>query len=72
MSNSRLINNIEALSITLSDKQLVQFLDIMDAMTVMVDKAKKQKAISLFQQAEISPQELMTEFEAVTDCKYLH
>ena len=41
MSNKQLINNIEVLSETLSNKQLVQFLDIMDEMTMMIDQAKQ-------------------------------
>lgn len=41
MSTTELIQSIEALSQTLTDKQLVEFLDIMDAMTLMVEDAKK-------------------------------
>ncbi|XOV80545.1 MAG: hypothetical protein ACFHVJ_06245 [Aestuariibacter sp.] len=41
MSNKQLITNIETLSETLSEKQLIKFLDIMDTMTVMLDEAKK-------------------------------
>ncbi len=65
MSTSKLINNIEALSITLSEKQLVQFLDIMDAMTLMVDKAKT-KSKKLTVEAGV-PQ-----MHVPADCKYLH
>ncbi|MBE1300318.1 MAG: hypothetical protein GJ680_10490 [Alteromonadaceae bacterium] len=61
---SKLISNIEALSETLSEKQLVQFLDIMDAMTVMVDDAKKIKK-DYASQASI-------DFEVPADLKYLH
>lgn len=60
MSTRQLIINIEALSETLSEKQLVQFLDIMDAMTVMVDEAKK-----------IS-HDLIADFDQPSDCHYLH
>jgi hypothetical protein len=41
MSTKQLITNIETLSETLSEKQLIKFLDIMDTMTVMLDEAKK-------------------------------
>lgn len=60
MSTRQLIINIEALSETLSEKQLVQFLDIMDTMTDMVDEAKK-----------IS-HDLVAEFDRPEDCRFLH
>ena len=60
MSTRQLIDNIETLSETLSEKQLVQFLDIMDTMTDMVDEAKK-----------IS-RDLVAEFEGTENCHYLH
>jgi len=64
MSTRQLIINIEALSETLSEKQLVQFLDIMDRMTDMVDEAKKVS------------QELIPDSEPekirLDSCKYLH
>lgn len=60
MSTRQLIINIETLSETLSEKQLVQFLDIMDTMTDMVDEAKK-----------IS-HDLVSEINPVADCRYLH
>lgn len=60
MSTRQLIINIEALSETLSEKQLVQFLDIMDTMTDMVDEAKK-----------IS-HDLVSEFDRPDDCRFLH
>ena len=60
MSNRQLIINIETLSETLSEKQLVQFLDIMDTMTDMVDEAKK-----------IS-KDLVSEFDRPESCQYLH
>lgn len=60
MSNRQLIINIETLSETLSEKQLVQFLDIMDTMTDMVDEAKK-----------IS-KDLVAEFDRPESSQYLH
>lgn len=60
MSNRQLIINIETLSETLSEKQLVQFLDIMDIMTDMVDEAKK-----------IS-KDLVAEFDRPESCQFLH
>lgn len=60
MSTRQLIINIEALSETLSEKQLVQFLDIMDAMTLMVDEAKQ------------ITNELLPEFQQEPAGKYVH
>lgn len=60
MSTRQLITNIEALSETLSEKQLVQFLDIMDAMTIMVDEAKQ------------ITNELLPEFDQEPVGKYIH
>lgn len=60
MPTRQLIINIESLSETLSEKQLVQFLDIMDTMTDMVDEAKK-----------IS-RDLAAEIEGPANCHYLH
>lgn len=66
MSTRQLINNIEALSETLSEKQLVQFLDIMDRMTNMVDEAKK---VSHELVSHVEPE---TSVEPIENCKYLH
>lgn len=51
MTTKRLISNIEALSATLNQKQLIEFLDIMDELADMVSQAKK-LSISLDSQLE--------------------
>lgn len=59
MSTKQLINDIENLSETLSERQLIQFLDIMDTMTVMLDEAKKIK-------------NELSEYDFQPECKFLH
>ncbi|GGO65442.1 hypothetical protein [Bowmanella pacifica] len=42
MTTKTLINNIETLSVTLNEGQLIQFLDIMDAMAALLAQAQGQ------------------------------
>lgn len=44
MTTKALINNIEKLSVTLNEGQLIQFLDIMDAMAALLAQAQGQDA----------------------------
>lgn len=59
MSTKQLITNIETLSETLSEKQLIKFLDIMDTMTVMLDEAKRVTSE-------------LQEYDFPSECTYLH
>ncbi|WP_088329608.1 hypothetical protein [Lacimicrobium sp. SS2-24] len=45
MSQRALINNIESFSTTLNQKQLVRFLDIMDEMAELIQKAQQQPPV---------------------------
>lgn len=55
MTTKALINNIEKLSVTLNEGQLIQFLDIMDAMAALLAEAQGQDVAKQVQsQAEFS------------------
>lgn len=55
MTTKALINNIEKLSVTLNEGQLIQFLDIMDAMAALLAEAQGQDVAKQVQsQAELS------------------
>ncbi|MBN7819708.1 hypothetical protein [Bowmanella yangjiangensis] len=55
MTTKALINNIEKLSVTLNEGQLIQFLDIMDAMAALLAEAQGQDIAKQVQsQAEFS------------------
>jgi hypothetical protein len=56
MSQRALINNIESFSTTLSQKQLMRFLDIMDEMAELLNQAQNQPSPEQMEEVKMAQQ----------------